>query len=220
MAKHMTGLVTLTLVLVIGTANRPSRAASITVLEDNGNEVNDLSSNNKVAFDVFWRNTLPVWVEVTITPGDTSPSLAYSGIEFNRGTQDWTSFHVELQGDVAWDEVNRIASLDVTIGDVVVTAQSVEIPFVTPLPFPRNLQLGSLSTQVQPDDWFISVDSLQPGDSFRMGLRPAAVPEPSSLLLFGLAASVIGSAAAGRAVRHLRRSLQAGPSPSEFRFES
>ncbi len=54
--------------------NRRLEAASITVVQGNGNTVFDKSNTaNEVDFDIIWSTNLPVQLEVQLDAGDTGP---------------------------------------------------------------------------------------------------------------------------------------------------
>ena len=110
-----------------------SRAAMVTTLNSNGNTYVDFSNTpSEVDGDIFWVNTDFVLLQVTLESGDTSP-LAFSSNIFNFSTtENWTDFHIQLEGNVTWAEVNSISP---TPDSVVSTASAVDLFFAPPLSF-------------------------------------------------------------------------------------
>src|SRR5262249_21260044 len=77
--------------------DRPLEAASITVIQANGNAVFDNSNAaNEVDFDIVWSNNLPVQVEVHLDAGDTGPTAYFGGFHVNLTGIAWRGFDVEL----------------------------------------------------------------------------------------------------------------------------
>ena len=63
-----------------GLGDRRLQAASVTVVQGNGNTVFDNSNAaNEVDFDIIWSNNLPVQLEVQLDAGDTGPTAFFSG---------------------------------------------------------------------------------------------------------------------------------------------
>lgn len=157
-------------------------AVSVTVMNDNGNDVFDFSEDNSLDFDIDWNNNLPVWLQVALGPNDTSP-IAFSGRHFNITGVAWSDFHLELTGGPTWAEVNAIDPPPV---NAMVTDPAVWLFFAPPIPEAGELLLGALFGITPGVDWFINLNGLTPGQQFEIHLQPSPVPEPSTLALFSL----------------------------------
>jgi len=193
-------LAALSLLAVLAAAPSAHSAVIVDVI-GNGNDVGDFSQDNEADFDIFWNNLGPVWVTLELTSGDTEDLMAFSGFHFNGGIIPWTDFHIELEGNVTWAEVNDIDAGFGGVEDVIVNPQQVWIFFNPPVPPGDTLILGDPDTEIDPEDWFIDVSALNEGDRFSIHLHPT-VPEPSSLVLVSLAGA---AGLAGAALRRRRR---------------
>lgn len=154
-------------------------AVSVTVMNDNGNDVFDFSEDNSLDVDIDWNNNLPVWLQVALGSNDTSP-IAFSGRHFNITGVVWSDFHIELTGGPTWAEVNAIDPPPV---DAMVTDLAVWLFFAPPIPDAGELLLGALFGINPGVDWFINLNGLTPGQQFEIHLQPSPVPEPSTLAL-------------------------------------
>lgn len=78
-------------------------AASITVVQANGNTVFDNSNAaNEVDFKAVWNTNLPVQLEA----GDTGPAAYLSGFHVNLTGIAWHGFDIELAGGPTWGAIN------------------------------------------------------------------------------------------------------------------
>jgi PEP-CTERM motif len=189
-----------------GLGDRGLQAASITVVQGNGNTVFDNSTAvNQVDFDVIWSNNLPVQLEVQLDAGDTGPTAFLSGFHVNLTGGSWGAFDVELQGGPTWGKINPDQVTPGATGgleslSVNDDSTRVNMLFAPPIADFDVLTLGAPNDVVNPGvDWSIALNGVGPGQSFGILLQPtaAAVPEPTTLALAGTAAAV-GLAAAWR----------------------
>jgi hypothetical protein len=187
-----------------GVGNRRLEAASVTVVQANGNTVFDNSNAaNEVDFDIIWNNNQPVQLEVQLGDGDTGPTAFFSGFHVNLTGIVWRAFDVQLEGGPTWGAINPdqitpgvtggLQSVSLNNG-----ATRADLLFAPPIADFDALTLGAPNDMTDPGvDWSIALNGLEPGQSFGIQLQPTAVPEPASLVLLGTAA-VVGLGAAGR----------------------
>ena len=182
-----------------GLGDRRLEAASITVVQGNGNTVFDNSTAaNQVDFDIIWSTNLPVQLLVQLDAGDTGPTAFLSGFQVNLTGVNWGAFDVELEGGPTWGKINPDQVTPGATGgleslSVNDDSTRVNMLFAPPIADFDVLTLGAPNDVVNPGvDWSIALNGVGPGQSFGILLQPtAAVPEPTTLALLGTAA-VIG----------------------------
>jgi hypothetical protein len=193
-----------------GLGDRRVEAASVTVVQGNGNTVFDNSNAaNEVDFDIIWSNNLPVQVEVQLDAGDTGPTAFLSGFQVNLTGVNWGAFDVELQGGPTWGKINPDQVIPGATGgleslSVNDDSTRVNMLFAPPIADFDVLTLGAPNDVVNPGvDWSIALNGVGPGQSFEILLQPTAVPEPTTLALLGTAAVVGLGVAWGRRSRRM-----------------
>ncbi|MEW4566901.1 PEP-CTERM sorting domain-containing protein [Tautonia sp. JC769] len=173
--------------LTAGFDGRALEAATITVLEDNGNVVYDFSSPNKLDIDVDWYAMQPVLLDVLLGPDDTDPTLSFSGFHLNLTGLPWSGFIVALEGAATWElgdpdnwQIIPGATGGLSLRSFSPTRALVSFnPTIEPF---DALVLGDAGGPIDPIlDWRIALNGLASGDSFQIRLYP--IPEPSSLAL-------------------------------------
>ncbi len=181
-----------------------AQAASISVINDNGNTVIDaINLPGELDFDVIWNNNLPVWLQVDVDPADGT-ELAFSGGHLNLSGVDWTDFHVHLEGGPVFEEINDISPAPSSVIGAAGDPQ-VWLFFDPPIPDSNFLFLGDPNMTIDPEDWVIDISSIQSpqGGTFQIHLHPStAVPEPSTFVLLGIG----GVALVGYGWRRKRKS--------------
>ncbi|WP_169977746.1 PEP-CTERM sorting domain-containing protein [Tautonia rosea] len=175
--------------ITTGFGGNALEAATITVLEDNGNVIYDFSSPNKLDIDVDWLSTQPVLLDVLLGPNDTDSTIFFSGFHLNLTGLPWSGFSVELEGGATWElgDTNDWQIIPGATGGLSsrsfssTRAQMSFNPAIEPF---DALVLGDAGGPIDPDlDWRIALNGLGSGDSFQIRLSAIPIPEPSSLAL-------------------------------------
>lgn len=196
-------------IVLAGLMTAPANAVFINVIEDNGNFVTDFSGDSELDVDIIWNNFDPVWLEAVLEPGDVGP-WAFSGFQHNLTGQDWTDFHIDLEGGPTWGEVNLIESNGaIPVVGVMVDGGSVWLDPIVPAHPAIDIASNALAlTFGEPDgdidpgvDWFINLNGPPiPGTTFTIHYQPTStIPEPVTAML-----GLMGLGALGLAMRRRR----------------